>query len=82
MSHSCLDPEGNPGGRGLMAPPKGIAPNFEHPVSHAQELLIINVVCLVLAAVFVSLRIYTRYHLTRRLGYDDGMASRIDSWPG
>lgn len=76
MPGSCFDRGANPGGRGMMAPPKDVLPNFEHPASHARELLILNVVCLVVAAVFVSLRMYTRYHLTRRLGYDDGKALR------
>lgn len=56
---------------GAVAPPSGITPDFENPTSRAGRLLAANVACLVIATIFVVLRLYTNIFLVRVIGWDD-----------
>ncbi|KAI9787317.1 MAG: hypothetical protein M1816_007665 [Peltula sp. TS41687] len=52
-------------------PPPGVTPNFDHPESNAHALHVVNAVCLVVAVMFVALRIFTRFAVVKSLGWDD-----------
>ena len=54
-----------------MPPPPGVVPDFVHPVSRAHQVIVVTVVFLTLAALMVMLRMYTRWFITRAVGYDD-----------
>lgn len=58
-------------GRGAIPPPPGVIPNFEHPVSRKKDVVISAIVCPIIAGLFFALRLYTRIHITRTLGWDD-----------
>jgi hypothetical protein len=47
------------------------APNFVNPVTAGPALNVIAVLFMVLAYVFVGLRIYVRAYLLRAFGFDD-----------
>jgi hypothetical protein len=56
---------------GTMAFPPGVVPNYENPESRAGQLLATNIVCLIIAGTFVSMRIYTQIFLLRAVWWDD-----------
>ena len=57
---------------GALPAPSGITPDFEHPTSHGHVLAVASVTCLVLAALFVGARLYTKIVVSRAPGWDDG----------
>lgn len=56
---------------GVIPPPPGVTPNFDHSPSRQGLMLGINVACLVFAFAFVSMRLWTKTYLTRSVGWDD-----------
>lgn len=44
--------------QGILPPTHGVTPKFQHPVSHGHYCATAAVVCVVLAALFVSARLY------------------------
>ncbi len=57
---------------GVLPPPPGVTPNFEHPASHGHYLSLTSVVCVVIAAVFVFARLWVKLVVSRAPGWDDG----------
>lgn len=57
---------------GVLPPPPGVTPNFEHPTSHGHYLSLTSVVCVVIAAIFVFARRWVRLLVSRAPGWDDG----------
>lgn len=55
--------------------PAGQTSNLVDPVSSAYKITIINAVCCVIVFFFVGLRLFTRVHVVRSVGYDDCMCS-------
>lgn len=55
----------------FLTPPPGVVPNFVDPVSQARSVIVINVIWITLMLCFVVMRIYTKGHLLRNLGWDD-----------
>ena len=51
--------------------PYGLNQNYEHPVSQAKVLVVINAVCIALMLLFVGIRIYTKHYILRSVGWDD-----------
>ncbi|KAH6668390.1 hypothetical protein B0J14DRAFT_675210 [Halenospora varia] len=56
---------------GVLPPPPGVSPDFEHPESIGYRLVIVTAIFLPLASVVVALRIYTRRVIVHAIGYDD-----------
>lgn len=56
---------------GLAPPPPGLTPNFHDPPSIRHLVLIINITCPLLSAIFVALRLYTTGFILRSVGIDD-----------
>jgi hypothetical protein len=57
---------------GVLPPPPGVTPNFEHPASHGHYLSLTSVVCVVIAAIFVFARLWVKLVVSRAPGWDDG----------
>lgn len=55
----------------MAAPPPGVTPNLENPLSRAHNVIIVNAVFLTFATFFVMLRVYTRAFISRAWGSDD-----------
>lgn len=54
-------------------PPPGVKSNFINPPNHEQQLIILDSFWMSLMAIFVVLRIYARFFITRqKIGVDDG----------
>lgn len=51
--------------------PKGKTSNLVNPESEGYLITIINVVCLVVVLVVFILRMITRIHIVKSVGYDD-----------
>jgi hypothetical protein len=56
---------------GAMPPPPGVIPNFEHPESRGNQVVVTIAVLLPLATLVLSLRLYTRRMIVRTMGSDD-----------
>ncbi|KAI9832573.1 MAG: hypothetical protein M1826_001523 [Phylliscum demangeonii] len=56
---------------GVMPPPPGVTANLAHPTTHGANLLAANIACLIIAGVFVFLRMYTNIFLMRSVSWDD-----------
>lgn len=54
-------------------PPPGITPNFVNPESHEPAAISIALLTLVLTVVLVLTRLFSNYHATRGLGWDDSI---------
>ncbi|KAK6956859.1 hypothetical protein Daesc_002140 [Daldinia eschscholtzii] len=67
MDFSTLDLDHTP----IIAPPPGVVPNFENPKSLAPIGRITIAVVLPLMVIFVVLRFYTRFQISRSIGADD-----------
>lgn len=56
----------------LVAPPKGIQPNFDNPTSTlAPAIIAVSAVMVVLTFSLVVMRLYSNHHSARTFGYDD-----------
>ncbi|OTB13230.1 hypothetical protein K445DRAFT_368672 [Daldinia sp. EC12] len=67
MDFSTLDLDHTP----IIAPPPGVVPNFDNPKSLAPIGRITIAVVLPIMAIFVVLRFYTRFQISRSIGADD-----------
>ena len=56
----------------LRPPPLGMLPNFENPETLRREGEIGMVFCIVIGAVFISLRLYAKVCITKLYDWDDG----------
>jgi hypothetical protein len=56
---------------GLLPPPPGVMPNFDHPDSIAYRLVIATTVCLVASTAVLLLRLYTKRFIVHTLGTED-----------
>lgn len=54
-----------------MAPPPGQRPNFVNPSNFKAELYADVIICLVVSTVVVSMRMWTKIRLIRKLGLED-----------
>ena len=54
-----------------LAPPPGVVPNFVNPYNQGPILLVIGSILIVLMAVLVSVRAYTKIYIQRKLAWDD-----------
>ncbi len=63
---------------GALAPPAGVTPNFENPVTRRHRVVVASIICPIISGAFFTLRMYTRVHITRRLGWDDCMLPSED----
>lgn len=52
--------------------PPGVVPNYVNPVSRGHEATDAALVSLTFAAVFVALRLFTKFCVTYVPGWDDG----------
>lgn len=76
---SMESPGGNPGAHPDLwhipagKPPPGVNPDFvhQHFQTRAVQVRIASISCVIIAGVFVLMRIYTRAHITRKLWWDD-----------
>ncbi|KAJ8130427.1 hypothetical protein O1611_g3201 [Lasiodiplodia mahajangana] len=57
-----------------LQPPDGIASNFENPPNHNGVVLGIAVPFTILAFIFVSIRIYVKMFVTKKVRVEDGIA--------
>ena len=55
----------------MLPPPPGVKSNFERPVTRIPSYNAIIIIPLILASLFVVLRIYTRAWISKSLGWDD-----------
>ena len=61
-------------------PPPGVnAPNFVDPPTIAPALITVNAVLMPITALFVVGRLWSNFHSSRKLGWDDGMPSLCPS---
>ena len=58
------------GGGAISAPP-GVTPNLINPVDHTKQNIILHTICLVLITTAITVRLYTRGFITRKLGADN-----------
>ncbi|KAI9844431.1 MAG: hypothetical protein M1838_002189 [Thelocarpon superellum] len=56
---------------GVVPPPPGVTADLEHPAFNGGRLIIINAVFMPIAVVCVAIRIFTRFHIIRAIGWDD-----------
>ena len=56
---------------GVIPPPPGVTPNFEHPAYHSGGIVPIAAVFIPLAAIFMILRVYTKLRIIRVFGLED-----------
>lgn len=61
---------------GLMPPPPGVTPDFNHTTDVQVRFIIVFVVTFSLATIALLLRLYTRAFLVKSLGFDERMAYR------
>lgn len=54
-----------------LPPPHGVTSNFEHPVSQAKALIVINALCITLMLLILGIRVYTKHCIAHSLGWDD-----------
>ncbi|KAI1741634.1 hypothetical protein F4680DRAFT_446639 [Xylaria scruposa] len=54
-----------------LSPPEGVSPNFEHPPNQNGVAVVGLLVCLVLASVFLIIRIYVKFFKVKRLHIGD-----------
>ncbi|KAI0554028.1 hypothetical protein F4679DRAFT_393853 [Xylaria curta] len=54
-----------------LSPPEGVSPNFEHPPNQNSVAVLGLLVCLVLASVFLIIRIYVKFFKIKRLHIGD-----------
>ncbi|KAH6718755.1 hypothetical protein BKA61DRAFT_596203 [Leptodontidium sp. MPI-SDFR-AT-0119] len=59
---------------GVLPPPAGVRPNFEHPEFIGHHLIIVIAIFLPLASLVIALRIYTRRVIVNAIGYDDSLS--------
>lgn len=57
-----------------FAPP-GVIPNYVDPPDHRTQTIILHTICLALVTSALSMRLYTRFCVTRSGGIDDCMYS-------
>lgn len=55
----------------VVSPPPGVVPNFVDPPSFAYLPRIFIYICLPIMIIFLVLRLYTRFFITRNPGWDD-----------
>jgi hypothetical protein len=56
---------------GLLPPPPGVTPDFDHPISIAYRLVITIAICLSTSTIVVLLRLYTNCFIVHIIGADD-----------
>ena len=56
----------------VIAPPPGIVPNLESPVSRASEIYVAASVCLPLIVLFAAARFYAKVAILKKWTWDDG----------
>ncbi len=61
-----------------LAPPPGVTPNFDDPVTREHQVRAVTIFTIVVAGVFVTLRIYTGAVINRHLRWDDGESITSD----
>ena len=67
--------------RGVVPPPPGVTPNFDHPVSRRRVHAVTAIASPLVAGPFFLLRMYSRIWITRTFGWDDCEArSRESPW--
>ncbi len=54
-----------------LLPPPGVQSNFDNPETQSATLIKVNVVFLALMLVMVTIRMYTKGILTRKIWWDD-----------
>lgn len=57
-------------------PPPGVTSNFKNPESKGYESIIITTICLSLMTPVFALRLYSKFFVTRSLGWDDCKSER------
>ncbi|KAH6700564.1 hypothetical protein BKA61DRAFT_681673 [Leptodontidium sp. MPI-SDFR-AT-0119] len=65
---------------GVILPPPGVIPDFEHPESRGYQIILANAILFPLVTLFVVLRIYTRAIIVRNVGSDDCQDAIILAW--
>ncbi len=62
-----------------MPPPPGVQSNFTDPPTAGSDLYIFTIVGLVIASLFLVMRLYTKAYILKKFGAEDGMdASHFD----
>lgn len=56
---------------GLLPPPPGVTPDFDHPISIAYRLVITIAICLSTSTIAVIFRLYTKCFIVHIIGVDD-----------
>ena len=56
----------------VRAPPPGIVPDLESPVSRASELYVAAGFCLPLIVLFAAMRFYAKVAILKKWTWDDG----------
>ena len=56
---------------GVIPPPPGVKPNFEHPDSIGYRIIIASVVCWALATLVLFLRLYARRNIIHIIAAED-----------
>lgn len=54
-----------------MLPPPGVIPNFDNPFSRGGIYIAAATTIVVAMVMFVTCRLYTKYFIVRKLGWDD-----------
>jgi hypothetical protein len=57
--------------QGASPPPPGVIPDFVHPKRHDGPIFHANIAGIVLATIFLSLRLYTKAAIVRPMGAPD-----------
>lgn len=54
-----------------LAPPPGIIPNPEHPISRGHLLIVVNSIVAAIMVICYVIRVYTRAIIQRRVAWSD-----------
>lgn len=63
---------------GSLSPPPGVTPNFQNPESNARTCVIASIVCVIIAALFVLARLWSKLFIVRSPGWDDGKSTYLE----
>lgn len=61
----------NPSNQGISPPPPGVTPNFVDPPDHQLGVVPILIVFNSLATIALALRLYTKIHILKLVGWED-----------
>lgn len=67
--------------QGVVPPPPGVTPNFDHPERRLDvTLYIVSSVGMAICTLCLAMRVYTKQWIKKAFGIEDGMQLQIRHW--